>query len=349
MNSPEDQPSPAALDEAATWVIRQDRGLTAEEQDRLSQWLAENPLHGQALARQRAHWNRLAPLGRWLPEHSAEPNPDLLAPARPSRRWLRPALALAAGIALLLVWNPWDRPAVPVPVITPAEVVVREASGTRRTLEDGSVVELNRGADLRVAFRAGERRVELSRGEAHFTVVRDPARPFVVSAGGREVRAVGTAFNVRLDSGAMEVLVTEGRVRIGGGGETRAVVPSSVTEPGPAAVPLLEAGQRAVVSLEGAEAGPRIATLTPVEIERVLAWQHRMLEFTAAPLQAVVAEFNRTNRLQIVIRDPGVAAERLSASFRSDNVEGFVRLLEVGFGIRGERRGEHEIVLRRAR
>ena len=67
MNSPEDQPSPAVLDEAAAWVIRQDRGLTAEEQDRLSEWLAGNPRHGEALARQRAHWDRLAPLGIDLP------------------------------------------------------------------------------------------------------------------------------------------------------------------------------------------------------------------------------------------------------------------------------------------
>jgi transmembrane sensor len=349
MNSPEDQPSSAVLDEAAAWVIRQDRGLTAEEQDRLSEWLAENPRHGEALARQRAHWNRLAPLGRWLPEHSAEPNPDLLAPARPARRWLRPTLALAAGLAVLLVWSPWERD-VPLPSsVEPSAVVVREASGTRRTLEDGSVVELNRGAELRVSFSAGVRRVELTRGEAHFTVVRDRARPFIVAAGGREVRAVGTAFNVRLESGAMEVLVTEGRVRIGGGAESPAVVPSPAAVAEAAEVPSLEAGQRAVVSLDKGATGPKIATLTPVEIERVLAWQHRMLEFTAAPLQAVVAEFNRTNRLQLVIAEPAIAAERLSASFRSDNVEGFVRLLEVGFGIRGERRGEREIVLRRAR
>ena len=31
---------------------------------------------------------------------------------------------------------------------------------------------------------------------------------------------------------------------------------------------------------------------------------------TAAPLQAVVAEFNRTNRLQLVIAEPAIAAER---------------------------------------
>ncbi|MFM9029993.1 MAG: two-component system sensor protein, partial [Opitutaceae bacterium] len=95
--------------------------------------------------------------------------------------------------------------------------------------------------------------------------------------------------------------------------------------------------------------GPRLATKTSGELERVLAWQHRMLEFTAAPLEADVAEFNRTNRLQLSIAEAGIAEVRLSASFRSDNVEGFVRLLEVGFGIRGERRGEREIVLRRTR
>jgi transmembrane sensor len=39
----------------------------------------------------------------------------------------------------------------------------------------------------------------------------------------------------------------------------------------------------------------------------------------------------------------------LSASFRSDNVEGFVRLLEVGFRIRADRRGDREILLEPAR
>ena len=88
-----------ACDEAAAWVIREDRGLSAEEQDRLSQWLAADPAHREAWARQRGNWRRLEPLARWLPEHSAEPNPDLLAPSRRKRRWWRPSLALAASVA----------------------------------------------------------------------------------------------------------------------------------------------------------------------------------------------------------------------------------------------------------
>jgi transmembrane sensor len=62
-------------------------------------------------------------------------------------------------------------------------------------------------------FRPGAARAARS-GEAHFFVEKDPQRPFVVNAAGIDVRAVGTAFNVRIDPAAVEVLVTEGRVRV---------------------------------------------------------------------------------------------------------------------------------------
>ncbi len=330
-------------DEAAGWVLRQDRGLTAGEQDAFSQWLARDPRHGAELARFRRHWQRLDPLADWRPEHSARPNADLLAPKAAIRRspgWLLIGLAAAATVAVMLWRHPWETvPRVPAAAATVAEAVV-----LRRVLEDGTVVELNRGAVLTEHFTPAERRVRLTAGEAHFTVTKNPARPFVVAAQGMDVRAVGTAFNVRLGRAAVEVLVTEGRVRVDD------VRPGPVApEAKPAVVPVLEAGERAVVSLAPQPEPVRIAVLTAGEIERVLAWQHRLLEFNAVPLVEVVAEFNRRNALQLVVADPELAAVRITTSFRSDNVEGFVRLLELGFGAGAERRGEGEIVLRKAR
>ena len=342
-----DQPEPPdpGADAAAAWVIRLERGLTPGEQDRLSEWLAADPRHRLALARMRGHWARLAPLAQWRPEHSAEPNPDLLAPPPTARRWFRPALAAAAAASLaaaaLLFLAPSPASVPDRAGKEPARVVVREASATRQVLPDGSLAELNHDAALRLDYTAGERRLELLRGEAHFRVVRDPARPFVVVAHGREVRALGTAFNVRLEGARMEVLVTAGSVRLDGGAAPVAAAPG----PGPT----LAAGQRAVVALDEGPAEPRIATLTTGEIERVLAWQHRRLEFNAAPLAEVVAEFNKANELQLALGDPALAGLELSASFRSDNVEGFVRLLEVGFRIRAIRRGERELLLEPAR
>ena len=49
-------------------------------------------------------------------------------------------------------------------------------------------------------------------GEVHFEVSPDKSRPFEVYAGNRLVRAVGTAFSVRLDKDRVRVVVSEGIV-----------------------------------------------------------------------------------------------------------------------------------------
>ncbi|MEO6003922.1 MAG: FecR domain-containing protein [Opitutus sp.] len=329
---------------AADWVLRSDRGLSAAEQDEFSQWLATDPRHGAALARQRQSWDRLATLAQWRPEHGLRPNPDLLAP--PRRNVLKFAapivLAIAALIAVVFVLQ---KPAPLSPSALTSVPSVAPESIRQQTLADGTLVILNEGAVLRVDFTPQERRVTLEAGEAHFAVTKNPARPFVVRAQGMDVFAVGTAFNVRLDRTSVEVLVTEGRVRVS---ESAIGDQTSAHPATPALVPLLEAGQRAVVSLADKGHAPRIAVLTEGEIDRVLSWQHRLLDFTDTPLSDVVNEFNRRNRTQLVIVDPELATIRISASFRSDNIEAFVRLIEVGFSLRIERDGESQIRLHRA-
>lgn len=332
----------AVADQAAAWILRRDRGLTAAEQDEFSEWLAADPRHGVELARHHRPWKRIDLLAQWRPEHSPKPNPDLLAPPLRRRLWRFAVIpvglaAAAAGVALWLVRAPHRPPAAP------SAVVVALPPGGNQILEDGSVVELNLNSKIAATFSATERRVELLQGEAHFTVAKNRARPFIVSAGGVEVRAVGTAFNVRMGAAALEVLVTEGHVQVSAPQPVaaEATAARTVVE----ATPVLAARQRAFVPLEAKAGPPQIATLTVGEIERVLAWQQLQMDFTAAPLGAIAAEFNRRNVVQLVIADPELASLRLSATFRSDNLDGFVSLLEAGFGVRAERRGDAEIVL----
>jgi transmembrane sensor len=335
--------------EAAAWILRRDRGLTATEYDAFSQWLATDSRHGASLARYRRDWDRLDQLAEWQPKHSQRPNPDLLAP--PSRRihWVLP-LGLAAAAALTLaVYTPWSRTTVALLPVSPA---VSVASLEERLLEDGSRIELNRGAAVTVNFTPGERLVHLERGEAHFSVAKNPARPFIVDAGGVRVRAVGTAFDVRIGAAAVAVLVTEGRVQFNGPAAPAnpAHADETNTLPAPAAsTQFLEAGQRAVVSLAPSGPSPQVVRVSTDEIDRLLAWQPRLLDFTTARLSDILAEFNRHNQVQLTIADPDLAALRISASFRSDNIEGFVRLLEASFGVRPERRGANEIVLLKSR
>lgn len=340
-------PSWGPADEAALWALRHDRGLTAAEQDEFSQWLAADPRHGTAWAEHRWGWDELDRLAGLQTSVHAVPDPDLLAPrGRKVLRFALPVLAAAAVLTLgLFVWT--SRPTAPVLPETPA-VVRSLALIEQRTLSDGSTIELNRGAVVTEHFSAGERRVRLARGEAHFTVAQDAARPFFVEAGGVTVRAVGTAFNVRLDPASVEVLVTEGRVGVERVGPALDAGPQTSANPGlPASgsPTFISANERTVVSFAPSAPPPQVAVVPPAEIEARLAWQPRLLDFTDAPLAEIVAEFNRRNPVRLTLTDAKLAGQRLSATFRSDNVEGFVRLMESDFGMKAEWRADDEIVL----
>ena len=348
MNRP--PPDPRAREGIATaaaqWVLRRDRGLTAAEQDEFSQWLAADPRHGEALALHRWGWDELDRLTGLQTSLGAVPDPDLFAPSAKARArrwwWLAGASSLLAAAAVVAVMIFWGERGLgrseAKPIDVTAEVAALAAPCERRTLEDGSVVELNRGAAVEIAFSATDRRVTLVRGEANFAVAKDPARPFVVTAGSVAVRAVGTVFNVRLDGAGVEVVVAEGRVRID--------PPSGAIRPD---AQLLSVGQSAVVPLAKVETPPQVVTLTDAQLAARLAWQPRLLDFTNAPLSEIVADFNRRNAVRLIVGEPSLGALRLSAAFRSDNVEGFVRLMESDFGMRAEWRNEREIVLRRAK
>ena len=321
---------------AADWLVRRDRGLTAAEQDEFLQWLAIDPRHGEWFALHRSVVGEFSALAQWRPEHSEEPNPDLLAPPRRGIHWLVPTL-LAAAAAVALAEVCWRSTPAPASVAAIASSELK-----RRILEDGSSVEPNYGAVVTTEFTAMERRATLVRGEALFTVAKESSRPFIVRAGGVDVRAVGTAFSVRLDAAAVEVLVTEGRVAV-----DHSTASGSNIAPRTSSSEI-SSGHRATVSLSSSEP-PQIVAISPEAIAHHFNWQPTLLDFSSAPLSAAVAEFNRRNRVQFILADAELAAMPIVASIRSDNVEGFAQFLAAAPGVQIERRGATEIVVNRKR
>lgn len=347
------RPNPDAIaEQASTWLVRRDRGLTPAEQDDYMQWLTADPRHAEVLAQHATAFNRMMKLYEWRLDGTAEPNPDLFLPRR-TRSWRSVGLGLAAAVAIMIGGAVALRYAAPQADPLPQTSHLR--MNERRALADGSVVELKDGSRIVVEFSEEARRVRLT-GEAHFIVAKDPARPFVVAVRGVAIRAVGTAFNVRPDASAVEVLVTEGRVAVatrmpevggenpeGGGQKTEDGVLSAV---GGGRWSEILAGQRAIVPL-ASDAEPEISEVTADEVKNALGWQVPRLQFFETPFALAVQEFNQHNRLRLVVADRELGAVPIGGTFRVDNPEGFVRLLELTLNIKAELRGENEIVLSR--
>ncbi|MGE5489633.1 MAG: FecR family protein, partial [bacterium] len=199
----------------------------------------------------------------------------------------------------------------------------RTAVGRPQTvkLPDGSEVTLNTDTVLRTRADKDRRLVYLERGQAFFKVAHDQRHPFVVTAAGRTVTALGTAFDVRVDNGAFTVTLVEGKVR--------------VEEPVPAK-PAAKGPQRAV-NFEATEmtAGSRLVAtaqepwrVTSANVVVDTSWTRDILIFDNQPLVAVVAELNRYSDKKIVIADPTIEKTPISGTFRPGDVDSFVRTIE---------------------
>lgn len=341
-------PSPEVIEAAAAaWLSLRDRGMSSAETAEFVRWLQQDPQHAAVFAELDHVWKNFDRLGA-VPATVAvpsTPDADLLTPRvrrrHPRRTLAWTALGAAAAVAILL--------ATVAQLRTPRHTAETAVGAFQKLdLPDGSVAQLNTDSAIDTVFTATERRVRLVRGEVFFHVTKDAARPFVVTSGPVAVRAVGTAFNVRQRADAVEVLVTEGRVRVDDTHQGRSLLPAATTPSSAAAEPaLLVAGERAVVPFSRASsvsaAAPAPAVIATVETiaasatHRALAWQERRLEFDAAPLADVVHEFNRYNRQQLVIADATLTAKRFSGTFRADGYEALVRLLEEDFGVTATR------------
>lgn len=306
--------------------MRRDRGLSAAESIEYELWLAADPRHAAAMQRTSAAWSLLDR----IPESAAAP--ILAAATRRRSFWRRTvtfgSLAAAALVVGLFIWSR------PLPADPTLSAPALSATTTPRlvTLSDGTVVQLNTGGAVVEEFTAATRHVTLTRGEAHFAVTKNPARPFVVQAGSLQVRAVGTAFNINLQSSAVDVIVTEGRVQLTTGTHD---------------APALGAGERA--TLRRAADGPTlvVARIDAAAITQTLAWREPLLRLGGATLAELAAEFERATGRRLVLADPALADLRFGGRFRADDIDGFTHLLATTLDLDVERAADGAIVLRK--
>jgi transmembrane sensor len=296
---------------AARWAVRANaEPLSPDEERELEIWLGADPRHRGAYVRARARWfdlDRLAAL------HGPA---NLSLETLPARSMSRREL-LAASVAVITALSgafAWIESSGGRERYTSAIGEVR-----RIPLSDGSTMLLNTDTEVTVRLTEQERDILLVRGEVLFEVAHDKARPFIVHADNTAVRAVGTAFAVRLQAAQVAVTVTEGVVEVS--------EPTSVSGSGPVVPSAARSNAQRVKANERVViARARPAKIEPVaapEVDRQLAWRDGKVSFDGESLQTAVSEINRHNRRQIVIDDPELGRRPVLGVFRTTDPEGF--------------------------
>lgn len=292
----------ARREDAAAWVVRLEAGdLGDAEALAFDAWLSAQPENARAfdaaLAVSQAYAAAADEVARGLSERR-------VAPSRMGRRAFIGVGALAAAAALAVVVGPQ--------LAGPQTETYATAKGERRTIQlaDRTTVDLNGGTRLSVNFARDGRHVTLAEGQAVFDVAHDPRRPFLVAAGDRTIRVVGTQFDVRRLGGKVTVTVARGEVEVrpapGGAGKAYRLHP----------------GQR-LDHAEGA-AATRIAAAEPTE---VLAWRSGRLVYRQQPLSEVIDDLNQQFAMPIRLDDAELAATPISGVLVLDDQAAVIRRL----------------------
>jgi transmembrane sensor len=214
-------------------------------------------------------------------------------------------------------------------------------------LPDGSGVQLNTDSEIQARITPEKREVRVTRGEALFTVASDARRPFTVSAGNTRLRAnpadgSGTEFVVRKRAAKdVDVAVTRGSLVLGPSDRIIDVVLGRDS----AFESTVAAGYSASVRANGI----LLAKIEMEELNRKLSWTGGLLTFKGETLAEVTDEFNRFNRMHLLVTDPSIAHRRIGGAFRSTDPQSFVSALKKSFGVRADERvvrnGDAPIIL----
>lgn len=229
------------------------------------------------------------------------------------RTWLPWGVAAAATVLLAVqVATPTRGPSTPA-VAAAEPAVIETGNGELATvrLHDGTVVRLAPRSRLRLLRLQHERGVSVE-GHAFFAVAKDPSRPFRVRTSEGDLVVLGTRFDLRTDGRGLRLAVLEGRVAVYARGERKEVASGEITE---------------------IRDGLSLPTLKLGNADDVTRWMRRFLAFQSTDLGTVATEIERVYGARVVIADPSLEHETVSAALTDQSLEQVMRIVCTVVGV----------------
>lgn len=196
-------------------------------------------------------------------------------------------------------------------------------------LPDGSVVTLNSNSKLEFPekFASDTREVTII-GEAFFDVKPNPEKPFIINAGGTQVKVLGTSFNVSAypATEAVEVIVKTGKVQV-----------IQKTEQ-------LQAETNEVILTPGEKgtfySGSQTLEKSVNRDVNFMAWKTNDIIFNETPLGEVIECLEKVYHIEIDLTDPVLEDLVLTAHFDKKPIDFVLNVVRLTFNL--ELSGENE-------
>jgi len=196
-------------------------------------------------------------------------------------------------------------------------------------LPDGSTVDLNVNSRLRYPekFESNSRIVELQEGEAFFTVIKNPDKPFIIKVIGREVKVLGTSFDVKADKTGkqVKVIVKTGKVHFYEAKKKEKQL-------------ILEAGFEGTIS-------KKTVQKTKIKDPNYLAWKTKYFDFSyGEQLGTVIEKLNNAYHVNIVLENKNLNNKVIYTTYHDNSLDTILRLIAIVHDLKIEKQNDKIIL-----
>lgn len=295
---------------AISWFIRI---RDAEDDDairgKFEQWLMSNQAHQQAYADVSKMWDSFDSTKK-LEKLAGIAEQNLYLQKTERAQQIKKYIvgcvaALTISVAGLWGFQTWC--ALPT-----LQMTVQAETGkiNSQRLDDGTVLTMNRGAEIEVTYYRDRRLVNLKQGEAIFEVTRDENRPFIVDSGKAQITVLGTRFAVNRLKNLVRVSVDHGTVKVEQRNTENAINPHFL---------ILHDGEVAEVKVNGME-----PTRTKRYASDAFAFEKGMVIFDEADMDEIAETLSRYRQLPLVAEQPISGKTHISSILKADSIESFI-------------------------
>lgn len=331
-------------DEASEWIVKMDKGLSADEQIALQEWMQADSENHDILMEMTRLWDKMDAMSRLTDLFTSQAKSP--ASSKLTRKlkltwltptWFKPVIATAASTLFALAAGLWI-------LLSPQSNVYQTAIGEQSTvtLQDGTRMVLNTNTQVSVSYSEQQRLLYLKQGELHVSVAKDKTRPLSVIVAGQVVQAVGTEFNIEItDKQKIELVVTEGKVKVG----VQKALEKAQTKEQPLTMPVNALAVSAGEEIMLGDASQQVTKVSPEDIAVKLSWQKGNLIFRGESLEEAVKEINRYTSVEFVFMNEDLKKVRVAGLFKAGDVEGLLATLRENFDIVSEKDGSGKVLL----
>lgn len=232
--------------------------------------------------------------------------------------------------------------------LTYHEINTPPGAKSKVTLPDGTTIWLNAGSNLKYSSEFGkrDRKVQLT-GEAYFDVFKNPSKIFLVKTSELNIKAYGTAFNVKSypEEGTIETTLIEGSI-----GVTRTTFEKKkndevILKPNQRVVYYRKTKQIEQTPEEIVSDNPETTSVKReeekltyliskgIETKEYTSWKDGTLFITSETLSDLAVTLERKYDIKIHFETPALKALKFTGSLENETVEQVIHAIGIAANI----------------